>query len=90
MGTVHQFPVQGKPAAQQPEEAFARALRIAVDAKVGAAASFQEREVAALALANEATRVFLRDDLMAITDRHGEEVEVDGRIYKRHEPGTVK
>ena len=43
MGTVHQFPVQDKPAAGEPAEAFARALRIAVDAKVGAVASFQER-----------------------------------------------
>jgi hypothetical protein len=46
--------------------------------------------MAALALGNEATRLFLRDDLMAIADRHGEEVEVDGRVYKRHEPGTVR
>ncbi len=90
MGTVHQFPVQGKPAAEEPEAAFARALRRAVDAKVGAAASFQEREVAALALSNEATRLFLQDDLVAIADRHGEEVEVDGRIDKRHEPGTLR
>ena len=62
MGTVHQFSVQGKPATGEPEEAFARALRRAVDATVGAAASFQEREVAALALSNEATRLFLQDD----------------------------
>ena len=89
MGTVHQFPVQGKKAAGV-EETFARALRRAVDAKVGSAASFADREAAALAVSNEATRLFLRDDLLAIADRHGEEVEVDGRIYKRHEPGTVR
>jgi hypothetical protein len=90
MGTVHQFPVQGKPAGGEPAAAVACALRIAVDAKVGAAASFPEREAAALALSNEATRLFLRDDLVAIADRHGEEVEVDGHLYKRHEPGTVR
>jgi hypothetical protein len=61
-------------------EVFAHALRLAVDAKVGADASFPEREAAALALSNEATRLFLRDDLVAIGDRHGDEVEVDGRI----------
>ena len=90
MGTVHQFPVAGNPATLEPAQALVRALRRVVDAAVGTAASFQEREAAALALSNEATRLFLRDDLVAIADRHGEEVEVDGRIYKRHEPGTVR
>ena len=90
MGTVHRFPVQGKAAAAPPAEGVARALRMAVDAQVGAAASFEAREVAALALSNEATRLFLRDDLVAIADRHGEVVEVDGRLYQRHEPGTVR
>ena len=47
------------------------------------------REVAALALTNEATRLFLRGDLMVIADSHGEQVEVDGVIYQRHQPGTV-
>ena len=88
MGTVHQFPVQRN----QPEPAadLARALRTAIDATVGADASFEDREVAALQLTNEATRLFLRGDLMAMADRHGEQVEVDGAIYKRHEPGTVR
>jgi len=27
---------------------------------------------------------------VAIAARHGEEVEVDGRIYKRPAPGTVR
>ena len=89
MGTVHQFPVPRNQAAE-PEEALARALRRAVDAKVGADASFERREVAALALTNEATRLFLHDDLMAMVERHGELVEVDGALYKRHEPGTVR
>ena len=56
MDTVHQFPVPRNQAAE-PEEALARALRRAVDAKVGADASFERREVAALALTNEATRL---------------------------------
>jgi hypothetical protein len=36
-----------------------------------------------------ATRLFLRDDLVAIADRHGEHVEVDGVTYHQHQPGTV-
>lgn len=93
MGTVHRFPVEGKQIAVRAADAtaeLARALRAAVDAKVGAEASFSQRERVALALGNAATRLFLRDDLLAIADRHGEVVEVNGRIYKRHEPGTVR
>ena len=53
-------------------------------------APFEAREVTALALTNEATRLFLQSDLMAIADRHGEQVAVDGVVYQRHEPGTVR
>lgn len=92
MGTVHRFSVGSKqmsPRVAEPAAELASALRDAVDAMVGVDASFAERETAALELGNEATRLFLRDDLMVIRERHGEAVEVDGRIYKRHEPGTV-
>ena len=89
MGTVHQFPVQRNqtPAAT---EAVADALGVAIDAAVGADASFEAREAAALALTNEATRVFLERELAAIADVHGTHVEVDGVIYQRHEPGIVR
>ena len=90
MGTVHEFRVQRKGEAAEADQELARALRIAVDSRVGSGASFEEREVAALELTNEATRLFLLDDLMAITNGHGEQVEVDGVIYQRHEPGTVR
>lgn len=93
MGTVHRFSIEGKRCAVEAADVtagLARALRAAVDAKLGVDASFSERERAALELGNESTRMFLRDDLVAIADRHGETVEVDGRIYKRHEPGTVR
>ena len=89
MGTVQQFPVQGNPTTV-PAAALAGVLRRAVDAKVGPEASFAEREVAALALANDATRRFLEDDLLALVDRHGDHLEVDGACYKRHELGTVR
>ncbi len=58
MGTVHQFRVQRNQQVAEPEAALARALRTAVDAKVGADASFERREVVALELTNEATRLF--------------------------------
>jgi hypothetical protein len=89
LSTLYEFPVQRKQPVQEPAQAFVRALRKAVDAQVGVEASFEAREVAALALTNAATKLFLRDDLMAIADRHGEQVEVDGVIYQRHQPGTV-
>ncbi len=89
MGRLHEFPVQCKQTVQEPVQAVARALRKAVDAKVGADAGFEAREVAALELTDEATRLFLRDDLVAIADRHGEQIEVDGVIYQQHQPGTV-
>jgi hypothetical protein len=46
-------------------------LRRAVDAHVGVDATFEQREQLALALANDATRQFLQDDLEAIAERHG-------------------
>ena len=76
MSTVHQFPVQRNQPPAAPEEV--------------ADASFEAREVAALALTNEATRLFLERELLAIADGHGTHVEVDGVIYQRHEPGIVR
>jgi hypothetical protein len=90
MATVHHFPVPRKQPDLSAENDLAQALRRAVDARVGAAASFGDREAAALALANEATRRFLQGDLEAIAARHGMQIEVEGRIYQRHEPGTVR
>ena len=55
MGAGHQFPVQPNQKVAEPAEALARVRRVAVDAKVGADASFERREVVALALTNEVT-----------------------------------
>ena len=52
MSTVHQFPVQRNQPPAAPEE-VADALGVAIDAAVGADASFEAREAAALALTNE-------------------------------------
>ena len=89
MGTVQQLPVQGNPTTA-PAATLAGVLREVVDAKVGPEASFAQREAAALALANDATRLFLQDDLLAMVDRYGEHIEVEGACYKRHELGTVR
>ena len=89
MSTVHQFPVQRNQPPAAPEE-VADALGVAIDAAVGADASFEAREAAALALTNEATRLFLERELLAIADGHGTHVEGDGVIYQRHEPGIVR
>ena len=89
MSTVHQFPVQRNQLPAAPEE-VADALGVAIDAAVGADASFEAREAAALALTNEATRLFLERELLAIADGHGTHVEVDGVLYQRHEPGIVR
>ena len=89
MSTVDQFPVQRNQPPAAPEE-VADALGVAIDAAVGADASFEAREAAALALTNEATRLFLERELLAIADGHGTHVEGDGVIYQRHEPGIVR
>ena len=73
-----------------PEASFAQREAAALAlAKVGPEASFAQREAAALA-PNDATRLFLQDDLLAMVDRYGEHIEVEGACYKRHELGTVR
>ena len=89
MSTVQQLPTKGNPRSVSGE-ALADMLKRAVDARVGCDATFERREAAALALTNDATRLFLAGDLKAISDHHGPYVEVDGLVYKRHEPGTVR
>ena len=83
------MPVQRNQPPAAPEE-VADALGVAIAAAVGADASFEAREAAALALTNEATRLFLERELLAIADGHGTHVEVDGVIYQRHAPGIVR
>jgi hypothetical protein len=91
MGSVHRFPAKrNREGAACPAAEVTRALRRAVDAQLGVDATFAQREQLALSLANDATRQFLQDDLEAIAERHGAQVEVAGRLYQRHEPGTVR
>lgn len=65
------------------------ALRSAITAALPNG-SFVEREQAALAVTNEAVRAVLEQDLQEMADSFGDEVEVKGVIYKRHESGTVQ
>src|SRR5262245_17001026 len=66
------------------------ALHRAVDIQRGSGATFEEREVKALELANEAVRRALQQDLQAIADSHADEVVARGVCYRRHQPGTIK
>lgn len=89
MGTVHQLPVAHKPE-RSIESELADVLRRAVHARVGADGTFGQREEAALALANEATRTMLGGDLQAMADTYDEVLLIDGRVFKQHEPGTAE
>jgi hypothetical protein len=83
---VHQFPCVGN---LSPEQDVANAIRRAVDAKGGKSSGFASREATALAVTNEAIRICLRADLQTLADSYGEEVEVGGLRYRRHESGDV-
>lgn len=65
-----------------------KALRRAVDAKVGLDCSFEERERAALSIGNEAQRRLLEHELQSIADAHGGELLVNEVLYRQHRPGT--
>lgn len=54
------------------------------------AGTFAEREQAALELTNEVVRRTLEKELREISDGFADVVVVQGREYRRHEPGTVK
>lgn len=78
------------------EAVYARAVaaaRVALDeavmGAVGPAASFADRERAALAAANAACRLLLEATLQATADAQPERVEIVGVVYARHQPGTV-
>jgi hypothetical protein len=66
-----------------------RALRRLADLKVGAAASFAEREVAVLDVANEACRLEVRRELQEAADRLADRLLVNGVAYERHQDGNA-
>ena len=54
------------------------------------AVDFESLEAILLEATNEAVRQLLERDLKRIADSFGDEIEVRGERYRRHQPGTVK
>ena len=65
-----------------------RALRCAVDAKVGLDCSFADREQAALSIGNEAQRCLLEQELQSIVEAQGRELLINEALYREHRPGS--
>jgi hypothetical protein len=65
-----------------------KALRRAVDAKVGLDCSFAERERAALSIGNEAQRRLLEQELQSIAEAQGADLFVNDVLYRAHRPGA--
>lgn len=65
-----------------------KALRRAVDAKVGLDCSFADRERAALSIGNEVQRRLLEHELQSIAEAQGAELLVNEVLYRAHRPGT--
>ena len=67
-----------------------RALGEAVSLLVAEGATFAERELAALELANEACRLNLEDELQAVADAQTSEgMLIDGVAFRRHHEGSA-
>lgn len=64
------------------------ALRRATDLKLASGARFADREVALLAVANEACRSDLQAELQRISDALPDRILVNGVPYARHEDGS--
>lgn len=64
-----------------------KALRRAVDAKVGLDCSFADRERALLSIGNEAQRRLLEEELQSIAEAQGKELLVNEALYREHLPG---
>jgi hypothetical protein len=66
------------------------ALRRAVRARMRGASQFARVEAKALALSNEAIRRVLREELQQRADAEPAEMEIEGKLFRRHQPGTVQ
>jgi hypothetical protein len=85
MKTLVQDSALAKPEVQQAVKKAASLLRDALPE-----ASFEQRERIALAMGNEAVRQMLQADLEEmVMELDADMLEVDGRPYVRHQPGTV-
>lgn len=83
MRSVNRSELFAKPEVQQALVEMEGALRSALPD-----ASFAEREAAALAISDEAVRSLLENDLRTLSESFGEQVLIDGVLYKRHQPGN--
>lgn len=66
------------------------ALARAAWAELGGGASFKDLEAKLHELANEAVRRELALRLQRMADQHTERVQIEGKLYRRHEPGEVE
>jgi hypothetical protein len=85
------MPSLQEPSVDVTEEEVApvlRALRRAVDAKVGLDCTFMRRERTALAIAGEAQRLLLEQELQSLADGHADDLLIGGVLYRKHQPGT--
>ncbi len=89
MGSVHQGPVNNRDNEREVARAeLVRALGRVVKTELGEEACFAERETAALAACNEATRCYCEQALQQLSDSYDDELLINGKPYKRsHEPG---
>lgn len=67
-----------------------RALQAGIGETCGDGSSFEERERAALSLANDAIREVLEVDLQKEADALPKQVLVNDALYRRHQPGSVQ
>lgn len=84
MKTVTRSQLLAKPEVQEAIDATSRLLRTKLEGL-----GFGDFEEAALTIADEAVRAALESELQDVADEFGDAIVVDGREYKRHEPGEV-
>jgi hypothetical protein len=82
MASVPDARICDNPHLEELVELLGRALDVAADS-----GKFGLREEAALVLTNEAVRLRLERDLQRISDSLGEELLVDGTVYRKHLEG---
>lgn len=69
-------------------ESIVSALDRAVELEVGPNATFAAAEQVSIQIGNEAQRVQLERRLQAISDAHGDELLIDGVLFRKHQDGT--
>lgn len=90
MGTVYegQFGCNGD-SNEFARVELVRALRRVVEGRIGADASFADRESATLAVLNDAGRSYFMEELQRLSDGYSVELLIDGVLHKRsHDPAS--